>query len=108
MAATIADAVGGRMYSPFREKPAGTAVPANAVPVVSGPVEPGSGYREALPLTSPPGQDAITALVNKELPHGVANALSGQGGIEALRATIAKAQALLESLEREEEKKKDK
>jgi hypothetical protein len=108
MRATIADAVGGRMYSPFRERSAGTARPADAAVVHSAPIERGSGWANEIPLASPPGQDAIAALVNKELPHGVANALSGRVSIEVLRATIAKAQAMLEKLEREEAEKKDK
>jgi hypothetical protein len=68
MTATIADAVGGRMYSPFRGNSAGTAVPAGAARVVDAPEERGSGWREPQTIGPPPGIAAIDAIVEAHLP----------------------------------------
>jgi hypothetical protein len=77
------------------------------VKVVDAPSGP-RGWVEPTALASPPGQDAIAALVNRELPHGVANALTKGGvSIAALEATIAKAQALLESLKAQQAKEEE-
>jgi hypothetical protein len=68
MAATIADAVSGRMYSPWRGNSAGTVVPAGAVRVVDAPSGP-RGFVEPQPLGPPPGVKIIDAIVERALPN---------------------------------------
>jgi hypothetical protein len=59
MRAVIADAVGGRMYSPASQM----------IPAVSNRrMEPGAVYAPERPIESPPGIAAIDAIVQAHLP----------------------------------------
>jgi hypothetical protein len=116
MRGVIADAVGGRMYRPFREPSAGTVVPAGAVRVVDAPSGP-RGWVEPTPLGPPPGVAAIDRIVEAHLGPAspkpsrrittaelIAETRARLSDLEAQLAAEGK-KAMEEKLEREEAEK---
>jgi hypothetical protein len=104
----VADQLKGRAYDPWRgatstiRDPATKITPAGAAPVRT----PGERWVEPRPMASPEARatdEHIRRIADHFAPHAVASPLRAAEpeGLEALKATMARAQKLLDALEKE-------
>jgi hypothetical protein len=105
IAATMADVVRERAYNPNQLTPNVVVRPAGAGPAreVGVPVRT-PGWSEPTPLASPATDEAIRRIADHFAPHAAASPLreAEPDPKEALKATMARAQKVLDALKAEE------